>query len=103
MRFFSGSARRLTLTGDDERTRAAILVRSHPDRPIPDVSILHACFPTCRAVLCEVSMMIRLSPDAARMPIYPRNMTEEDRQTYRRWARGWYISTATVLVALLAV
>jgi hypothetical protein len=48
-------------------------------------------------------MTIRLSPDAARMPIYAHNMTEEDRQTYRRWARGWYISTATVLVALLAV
>ncbi len=48
-------------------------------------------------------MMGRLPPDVTRMPIYERDMTEEDRQTYRRWARGWYICTSATLLVLLAL
>ena len=47
--------------------------------------------------------MNRLAPRGIRPPIDQRYMTEQDRRTYRRWARACYVSTSAMLVALFAV
>lgn len=48
--------------------------------------------------------MTKLSPLGSRSPlaVFP-DLSEEDRSTYRRWARGWYLCSAIFLAGLVAV
>jgi hypothetical protein len=48
--------------------------------------------------------MTKLSPHGSRSPLtLPPELSEEDRSTYRRWARGWYVCCSIFIVGLLAV
>jgi hypothetical protein len=49
-------------------------------------------------------VMTKLSPLGSRSPlsVYP-NLSDEDRSTYRRWARAWYICCSIFVAGLLAV
>ena len=48
--------------------------------------------------------MTKLSPLGSRSPlsIYP-DLSDEDRSTYRRWARAWYICCSIFVAGLLTV
>jgi hypothetical protein len=48
--------------------------------------------------------MTKLSPPGSRSPlsIYP-DLSDEDRSTYRRWARAWYICCSIFVAGLLTV
>jgi hypothetical protein len=48
--------------------------------------------------------MTRLSPHGSRSPLaaYP-DLSEEDRSTYRKWARAWYACCAIFMASLLVV
>lgn len=47
--------------------------------------------------------MTRLSAHGSRSPLYARRLTEEDRITYRKWARAWYIACSVAVAVLFAV
>ena len=48
--------------------------------------------------------MTRLSPHGSRSPLtIPPELSEEDRSTYRRWARGWYACCVIFVAGLLVV
>jgi hypothetical protein len=48
--------------------------------------------------------MTKLSPHGSRSPLTaPPELSEEDRLTYRRWVRGWYVCCSIFMVGLLAV
>jgi hypothetical protein len=47
-------------------------------------------------------MMTRLSAVGARSPVREHHLSEEDRSTYRRWARRSYFAYF-VIIALLAI
>jgi hypothetical protein len=47
--------------------------------------------------------MTRLSAHGARSPLYTRSLTEEDRITFRKWARAWYIGCSAAIVVLFAI
>jgi hypothetical protein len=48
--------------------------------------------------------MTKLSPLGCRSPLaaFP-DLSEEDRSTHRRWARGWYVCCSIFIAGLLAV
>jgi hypothetical protein len=48
-------------------------------------------------------MMTRLSPHGSRSPINEHELSEEDRLTYRRWARVAYACCTLLIAGLLAV
>jgi hypothetical protein len=51
----------------------------------------------------EIATMTRLPRPGSRSPIHLHELSEEDRATYRRWARGWYVCGSIFIAGLLAV
>jgi hypothetical protein len=47
--------------------------------------------------------MTRLSPHGLRSPIRSHHLSEEDRATYRRWARVLYLCLSIFITGLVAV
>jgi hypothetical protein len=48
--------------------------------------------------------MTKLSPLGSRSPLALQSeLSEEDRSTCRRWARGWYVCCSIFIAGLLAV
>ena len=47
--------------------------------------------------------MTRLSAHGTRSPLYAHQLTDEDRITFRKWARGWYFTCSVAIVVLVVV
>jgi hypothetical protein len=51
----------------------------------------------------EVTLMTRLSPSGSHLPINLHETSDEDRKTYRKWARASYVCYFFLVAGLLAV
>ena len=47
--------------------------------------------------------MTKLSPHGIRSPFNACDLSEEDRSTYRRWARAWYVCCFVLLAGFVMV
>jgi hypothetical protein len=47
--------------------------------------------------------MTKLPPHGVRSPLNAYDLSEEDRSTYRRWARAWYVCFLVLLAGFVMV
>lgn len=58
---------------------------------------------TGRVAPCEIATMTKLTTDLSHQPASFKDMTPEDKVTYRKWARGWFAAYSALIVVMVVL